>query len=198
MTPTTVAPVRRTQIVDATIRCLAREGYVRLTIKAIAREARLNQGMLHYYFPDKRSILVAALEKVMGTLNRRTVARAAGARDPLVRIRALLGACLDVADEQREFWVVFVQFWSAMLYDEELRRINADLYRKLRSVITGIVHDGIEQGVFRRINPEEAGAVILALADGLSLQRSFDEESLSLADALRFGEAAVLRYLGTD
>jgi AcrR family transcriptional regulator len=196
MAPKTVAPVRRAQIVDATIRCLAREGYTRLTMKAIASEAQLNQGMLHYYFSDKRAILVAALEKVMATLNRRALVRAGGDRDPRTRVRALIGACLDVADEQREFWVVFVQFWSAMLHDVDLRRINADLYRRLRAIIAEIIRDGVQQGLFRPVDAEEAGAVILALADGLSLQRSFDDASPTLTQARRFGEEAVLQYLG--
>lgn len=194
----TVVPVRRAQIVDATIRCLAREGYARLTMKAIAQEAQLNQGMLHYYFTDKRAILIAALEKVVVTLNRRALARAVGVRDPRTRVRTLVGACLDVAEEQHDFWVVFVQFWSAMLYDAELRRINADLYRRLRSVVAEIVRDGIQQGLFRHIAPDAAGAVIVALADGLSLQRSFDEAALPTPAVQRFGEEAVLRYLRAD
>jgi AcrR family transcriptional regulator len=164
-------------------------------MKAIAREAQINQGLLHYYFSDKRAILVAALEKVMATLNRRALVRTNGDRDPRARMRALIGACLDVAVERRDFWMVFVQFWSAMLHDPNLRLINADLYRRLRAIIAEIIRDGIQQGLFRPINPDEAGAVILALADGLSLQRSFDDEALTLADAQRFGEEAVLHYL---
>ena len=34
-----MGPVRREQIVRATVRCLAREGYTRLTMKMVAREA---------------------------------------------------------------------------------------------------------------------------------------------------------------
>jgi TetR/AcrR family transcriptional regulator, transcriptional repressor of bet genes len=60
-----MAPVRREQIVRATIRCLARDGYTGLTMKKVAREARVSQGSLHYYFRDKRAILVAALETVV-------------------------------------------------------------------------------------------------------------------------------------
>src|SRR2546428_13912676 len=69
-----VAPLRREQIVRATIRCLAREGYSGLTMKKVSRQARVSQGILHYYFTDKRSILVAALEGVMVDLDRRGAA----------------------------------------------------------------------------------------------------------------------------
>src|SRR2546426_280441 len=66
-----VAPLRREQIVRATIRCLARDGYAGLTMKKVARTAGVSQGILHYYFADKRAILVAALEMVMAGLDRR-------------------------------------------------------------------------------------------------------------------------------
>ena len=38
-----VAPLRRTAIVRATIRCLARDGYTGLTMKKVAREAGVSQ-----------------------------------------------------------------------------------------------------------------------------------------------------------
>ena len=85
-----VAPLRREQIVRATIRCLARDGYAGLTMKKVARTAGVSQGILHYYFADKRAILVAALEMVMADLDRRVAAaQARGPRDPRARLRAL-------------------------------------------------------------------------------------------------------------
>ena len=56
-----VAPVRREEIVRATIRCLARHGYSGLRMKDIARRVGVSQGILQYYFEDKRAILLAAL-----------------------------------------------------------------------------------------------------------------------------------------
>jgi TetR/AcrR family transcriptional repressor of bet genes len=193
-----VAPVRREQIVRATIRCLARDGYSALTMKKVAREAGVSQGILHYYFPDKRAILVAALEKVVADLDRRVVAEARGARDPWARLRALIAACLEVAGTNREFWVVFVEFWGEMLHDKKLLAVNARLYDRVRRIIGGIVAQGARAGLFRRVAPEHAGAVILALADGLSLQLTFDPKAFTVAQAARLGKEAVLRYLARE
>src|SRR5712691_11687202 len=78
-----VAPLRREQIVRATIRCLARDGYAGLTMKKVARAAGVSQGILHYYFADKRAILVAALAAVTADLDRRVAtAQARGPRAP--------------------------------------------------------------------------------------------------------------------
>ena len=88
-----VAPLRRAEIVRATIRCLARDGYSGLTMKKVAREAAVSQGILHYYFADKRAILVAALETVTADLDRRVAAaQSREGRDPRARLLALIGA----------------------------------------------------------------------------------------------------------
>jgi len=191
-----VAPLRREQIVRATIRCLARDGYSGLTLKTVAREARVSQGILHYYFADKRAILVAALAAVMADLDRRVVAaQARGPREPRARLRALLTACLVMAAEAREFWVVFVEFWGEMMHDRRLREINAALYRRMRRQIGALVAQGVEAGTFRRVDVVQAAAVVLALVDGVSLQLTFDPKAFGVATAVRFCEDALMRYL---
>jgi AcrR family transcriptional regulator len=190
-----VAPVRRDQIIRATLRCLARNGASGLRTKEVAREAGVSQGILHYYFTNKRAILIAALETVVADLNRRLTRRLEGAPDAATRLRAVIKGCLALADENREFWVVFVQFWGEMMHDRELSRVNATLYRQFRRTLGALVAQGVRAGLFRRVDPEEAGAIILGVVDGVSLQRTFDPKAFTLARAARFCEDAITRYL---
>jgi len=191
-----VAPLRREQIVRATIRCLARDGYSGLTLKKVAREARVSQGILHYYFADKRAILVAALAAVTADLDRRVAAaQARGGRDPRRRLAALFAACLGLAAREREFWIVFVEFWGETMHDRRLREINAALYARMRRQLGAPIAQGIRAGTFRRVDVAEAAAVVLALVDGVSLQLTFDPKAFGVATAVRFCEDALTRYL---
>ncbi len=191
-----VAPLRREQIVRATIRCLAREGYSGLTMKKVSRQAGVSQGILHYYFADKRAILVAALETVMTDLDRRVAAaQARSGRDPRARLRALVRASLEAAVEAREVWVVFVEFWGEMMHDARLRAINADLYTRMRRLIGALLTQGVRAGRFRRVDPVPAAAVVLGLLDGVALQLTFDPRAFGVAAAARFCEDALARYL---
>ena len=81
------------------------------------------------------------------------------------------------------------------MHDQEMSRINAALYERLRRTLGATVALGTREGAFRRVDPVEAGAVILALVDGLSLQRTFDARALTLERATRACEDAVSRYL---
>src|SRR5258706_4733343 len=113
-----VAPIRRAEIVRATIRCLARDGYSALTMKRVAREAGVSQGILHYYFADKRAILGAALETVTADLDRRVAAaQAPGGRDAKARLHALVAPGPRPAGEERACLVIFLEVWGSMIHD---------------------------------------------------------------------------------
>jgi TetR/AcrR family transcriptional regulator, transcriptional repressor of bet genes len=191
-----VTPVRRQAIATATVRCLARDGHAGLTMKKLAREARVSQGILHYYFRDKREILTAALRAVTADLDRRVaVAQARSGREPHARLRALVRACLETARDDRATWSVFVQYWGAMLHDPELRAINADVYQRARGHIAALLTDGVSAGTFRKVDAPEAASVVLALVDGVSLQLTFEPALFTIERAARFCEQALRRYL---
>jgi len=194
-----MGPVRREQIVRATIRCLAREGYTRLTMKKVAREAGVSQGILHYYFADKRAMLAATLEAVTRDLDRRVAAaQSRTGCDARARLRALVRACLEVAVSRPEFWVVFVEFWGEMLHDRRLRDLNTAVYSRTRRLIGRLIAEGVRAGRFRPVDPRRASAVVLGLIDGLSLQLTFDPEAFGVAEAARFCDDALGRYLARE
>jgi AcrR family transcriptional regulator len=191
-----MAPLRREQIVRATVRCLARDGYARLTMKKVAREAGVSQGSLHYYFADKRAMLVATLTAVSRDLDRRVAAAQSQApREPGARLRALVRTCLEVAVDRPEFWVVFLEFWGEMVHDRRLRAVNAEVYTRTRRLLARLIADGVRAGRFRAVDPERAAAVVLGLVDGVSLQLTFDPRAFTVPEAARFCDDALARYL---
>ena len=190
-----MAPVRREQIVRATIRCLARDGYAGLTMKRVAAEAGVSQGILHYYFRDKAAMLAAAALRVTDDLDRRVATEARGARDARGRLRAVIRACLRTAVDDREFWTVFIEFWGEAFHDRRLAAVNRRAYTRARRLIGAGLAQGIALGQFRPVAVEEAAAVTLAVLDGLALQLTFDRGLMTLPRAARAAEAALLRYL---
>jgi AcrR family transcriptional regulator len=190
-----ITPLRREQIVQATMRCLARDGASGLRMKRLAREAGVSQGILHYYFQNKRAILITVLETVIADLNRRLERLLEASQDVEARLRATVRGYLELVDENRLFWIVFVEFWGEMMHDPELMRFNAALYRQFRRTLGALVLKGVRTGRFRRVDPDEAGAIILALIDGVALQRTFDARAFTRDRARQFCEDAVMRYL---
>jgi len=55
-------------ILDATIRLLARHGFVRLTVEMVAREARSTRPAIYRRYANKEQLVVAAMEHIRGPL----------------------------------------------------------------------------------------------------------------------------------
>jgi AcrR family transcriptional regulator len=190
-----MGPLRREQIVRATIRCLARDGYAGLTMKRVAALADVSQGILHYYFRDKAAMLTAAALRVTADLDRRVAVEARGARDARGRLRAVIRACLETAVESRDFWTVFIEFWGEALHDRRLAAVNRQAYARARRLIGATLARGRVTGQVRAVSLEEASAVVLGLLDGLSLQLTFDRHLMTLERAARLAETVLARYL---
>lgn len=191
-----VAPARRDEIIQATIRCLARDGYARFTMKTLAREVGLSQGILHYYFRDKTAILVAALEAVTTAIDRRlTQVQHTYAHQPTQHLHAVIRVCLSTAQDYPELWQVYMQLWGEMIHNEQLLAVNAALYTRMRRQMATLLTLGIRAGSFRPVEVAQAAAVVVGLIDGMALQLRFDPQALPLETAVQCCCEAVERYL---
>lgn len=57
---------RRTQLIDAAIRIALRDGLDNTTVRRIATEAGVSLGTVHYCFDNKRALLEAVVETLLG------------------------------------------------------------------------------------------------------------------------------------
>ena len=52
---------RRQQLIDATMKCIARKGLTGMTLSDVAKEAGLSQGIVHLHFESKENLLTETL-----------------------------------------------------------------------------------------------------------------------------------------
>lgn len=110
---------RRRQITDGLARVMAERSYARASIGAIAREAGIGAGLVHYHFESKQAILVALVERLVAGLEARYQRRLAGAGDdPWARLDAFVDAFVALDDDADP---AAVACW-ARIGDEAARR----------------------------------------------------------------------------
>jgi TetR/AcrR family transcriptional repressor of bet genes len=101
---------RRSEIVNAFLKVMAEEGYAKATIQAIAKEAGLRSGLIHYHFKHKQEILIELVKQVSASAQARYESLLIDATTPQEKIKAFIDARLakgDSADPQTvAAWVV--------------------------------------------------------------------------------------------
>ncbi len=136
------ASARRAQIVEATVRVMARAGFDGASVQAIASEAGLSAGLVHHHFSSKAEILHALpehLEALLQARLERLSTREAGAWG---RLDAWIDAHLDLGDGAHpDAAAAWVWLGAHALKDSRLRELYRDVVERRRATLERLLRD---------------------------------------------------------
>lgn len=136
-------PLRRRQLIDATLTTIGRYGLGDTTIARIGREAGLSAGIIGHYFGGKEGLLEASMRALLAGLEAERLARLHRADSAEQRLRAIVDASLSahqLAPNVRAAWLSFhaqVPFSPALarLQRVHARRLHSNLAHALRALL---------------------------------------------------------------
>lgn len=176
MTKADVAAERKNQIVRATVDCIAKYGYHNFSMQDVARTAGVSKGIIHYYFLNKDDLMMSVLDKVAADIERVLHADMDSIDNPKKKLEIFIEICLDVVRSTKEYYQVNMDFWTQINQKEEVRQVIARHYVKFRETCSKVLEEGMEKGLFCKVDPEEYSSYIISIIDGISLQWLFDEK----------------------
>ena len=160
---------RRAELAAAVWRLASRDGIEAVTMRRVAAEAGWSTGALNHYFADKEELLLLAFHDGGRPLERAT--RPAADCAPLEAVAALLP--LD-AERRAEVRVWFALLGLA-LTRPALARAQRDAYRDCRAFMAEALREAQERGELAPgLDPDCEAIELVAFADGISVQASFD------------------------
>jgi len=172
---------RRAQILRAVRTCIVALGYERVTVRDVAKTARVSTGTIVHYFGDKDTMLEAALlDKVQDT---GIAFRAAltGAQTAWERLERLVTASLPETEEVRDEWRLWLTFWGEVTRNERLRAVSERQHRRWTRFLARIIAEGSASGEFALVDPDITATQVAALIDGLAIQTTLQNPALSPA-----------------
>jgi len=190
-----IAPKRRAEIIEATFFCIALKGYSNITMQDIADSAGVSKGVIHYYFRNKEELFLSVFEKLVRDLDIHIASRAERARTPTEKIRAIISGVFEKIRENKKFQVVLLDFWAHSTKNPTLRAANASQYARYRHLVKKIIANGIEEGHFKKSDPDRVASALIGLIEGFTIQWIFDEKAFDLSGAQKATEEIILRFL---
>jgi AcrR family transcriptional regulator len=125
---------RRREVCKIAARIIARDGFERITVRAVAREAKCSTQIVSHYFRDKRELLLTTYREI----SNRSYRLAEEAVESSEDLQTALEQLLPLDDARRQSWRVWVAFWGAIANDPEFleeqivrSRRFAALFRRL-------------------------------------------------------------------
>lgn len=133
---------RRAEIAGALLTVIARHGYDKATIQAIAKQAGLAPGLIHYHFKSKQEILVSLIEAMAKAASARYAAVLGDAVEPLTRLRAYLQARLGLGDGAApDIVAAWVMIGAEAVRQAEVRVVYRGMIADELALLTTLVED---------------------------------------------------------
>jgi AcrR family transcriptional regulator len=163
------------RIVGAMRDSVARRGAAGSTFDHVAREAGVSRGLLHYYFGSKERLLVEVVRHDTDIRIRTFEERLRGAESLDAIVEALVTQLREYVEEEPGWHAVIHELLSAARRNDDIREELAELYRRVRGEVAGILREKEAQGIVGlRADAEAVASIFLSIADGLEVQITAD------------------------
>lgn len=166
----------KTAIMRATFDALVEYGYAGLTIDRIDEFFPKSKSLLYHHYEGKDDLLLDFLEQLIeeyeGSFGHDDEA------DAYTRLTRILDGVAEptMNDEDVAFTRTLVELRAQAAHDAAYREHFTTSGRFFRDRIADIVADGIEEGVFREVDPDQVAATIHTMATGVMTERVTDDD----------------------
>lgn len=176
--------LRRQQLVDATIECLARRGFSETTLADVADAAGLSRGIVNFHFESKERLLQATLQHMADeyAAHWRAALVRAGPK-PADQLRAVVEMHFDRAISSRRKLAAWVAFWgeakSRPTYKALCGARDVQYQETLVALCVALVAEG-----GRKVDPHAVALGLDSMLEGLWLRLMMGGEGVGRAEAL--------------
>ncbi|WP_122089570.1 TetR/AcrR family transcriptional regulator [Halalkalicoccus subterraneus] len=160
----------REALMAATYRALSTHGYADLTIGRIGEEFEKSVSLIYHHYDGKDDLLVDFLGYLLEEFETASVVDGDAAPDDRLR-RALELARTGPLDDDIELARTLVELRAQAAHDPDYREQFDRTDRLFRDRYAAIIRSGVEQGVFRDVNPESTAEFLVTTINGAILQR---------------------------
>ena len=173
-----MAPLRKSQLIDATIACIHEEGVARASVQRISKRAGLSAGIVAHYFDDKDGLLVATLRRLNKGLSDSIVAKMRLAKTPEDRLWAIIDAHFAQEHFAPAMVDAWLALWNMMREVPALQRVQRIYEARMRSNLRHALRPLIDAD---RVVP--VADALGAMIDGLWLKSAQPTTDITAARA---------------
>lgn len=173
-------PIRRRQLIKATMEAIDEAGLADATVARIAKRAGVSAGIISHYFGGKDGLLEATMRQILQDLGEAVTTRRSRLLDdsPEAHIRAIIDGNFDRSQTSQSVMKTWLAFWASSMHRHDLQRLQRVNDRRLYSNLCSQFRRCLSRAEARR-----AARGLAAMIDGLWLRGALAPEGLDVERA---------------
>ena len=178
---------RRQQLIDATMKCIARKGMSGTTLGDVAKEAGLSQGIVNLHFESKENLLNETLRWIADDYKsqfNRTLEKSGP--DASSKLHALMELDLRPSILDRRKLAVWFAFWGEVKSRPRYREVCEQSDEYYDEVLNSLCEEIIKDGDYKNISAAAVATVLTSVTNGMWLSylispKRFDRQNATNA-----------------
>jgi len=159
---------RKTEILEATCRVIARSGAHDLRVEDVAKEASVSPALVYYYFDTRAELLSRAFEFADARSTAHTMKHIQADLSGRARLDAILFHEFDDAADVRDNWVIWGEMSSSAVFDKDLLATLDTWSRNWVKMVADLIRDGQQDGsISPDARDDDAAERLTAIVDSL-------------------------------
>ncbi|WP_460013039.1 TetR/AcrR family transcriptional regulator [Lysinibacillus sp. CTST325] len=168
---------RRNEILDAADELFGQKGFDGTSTNDILEKVGIARGTLYYHFKSKEDIMDALIDRyntqILGAANGIAADKSIAVHERIVRVVM----ALNISGENGKEIIDHIHKPQNALMHQKIQKV---IINGLPPILTGIIREGIEQGLFSTPYPYECMEMIVAYTNTV-----FDDDMVDLTDEER-------------
>lgn len=178
----TITPATEHDIMEATRQELAREGFVDLTLEAVAVAGDVSPSLVLSEYDSSADLAAAFVEYERDRLAEFLMT---ASEDPRVHLRELLELTVGLTELDADGLVpAYLEMYGRARQHDDLREALDGFEADMHAALVEAVRDGVEAGVLRDCDPEAVATMIFAAHEAVVGQRALGVDDAYIRDAL--------------
>ncbi len=158
---------RRARILASARVVFERFGYAKTTVDDIARQMGMGKSSIYYYFQGKEEIFRAVLGQEIAFLKERILGVVEGCSDPKEKLSAYVRERMHGLQQLKNLYTVLRSEFPA--HPEFSVETRAQTDNEEITIVTGILGQGVEAGIFRLNDIRLAAIAIVTALKGMEI-----------------------------
>lgn len=119
-------PIRRQQLIEATLQAVDQVGMGDASIALIARLAGVSNGIISHYFQDKNGLIAATMRYLMNALIENVTERRQALIDdsPRAHLQVIIEGNFDASQVNGPAMKTWLAFWATSMHHPSLHRLE--------------------------------------------------------------------------
>lgn len=183
--------LKKTQILDAAMRCMARYGVVKATMDDIAHELGMKKASLYYYYKNKEAIFIDALEREILTIHEYINDSFKDGSTISEKLTLFISGFIDNLKKNSEILGLNI---NAMIDNHSIiLKLHKQLKAKNCDYLSNLIQEGIDSGEFRKNDANKIAQFLRTMFDAHRMEvfRSISTVHLTDKDFLRMKQESL-------